>query len=47
MKNLRKYAERYRTGETLGRAIIGTEGLMYQAADVIEELERAVKNEQG
>ena len=47
VKNLRKYAERYRTGETLGREIIGTEGLMYQAADVIEELERAVKNEQG
>lgn len=35
---LRRYAERYKDGSTLGRAIEGTEDLMYEAADLIESL---------
>ena len=39
---LRMYAEQYEDGSTLGRAIEGTEDLMYEAADLIEELQENV-----
>lgn len=40
---LRRYAERYEDGSTLGRAIEGTEDLMYEAADLIESLQESVQ----
>ena len=38
---LRRYAERYEDGSTLGRAIEGTEDLMYKAADLIGSLQES------
>ncbi len=38
VKELRKYAKKYRDGSTLGRAIICTEDVMTEAADMIEHL---------
>lgn len=40
---LRRYAERYEDGSTLGRAIEGTEDLMHEAADLIESLQESVR----
>ena len=40
---LRRYAERYEDGSTVGRAIEGTEDLMYEAADLIESLQESVQ----
>ena len=34
---------RYEDGSTLGRAIDGTEDLMYKAADLIESLQESVQ----
>lgn len=42
IEGLRMYAEQYEDGSTLGRAIEGTEDLMYKAADLIEELQENV-----
>lgn len=42
IEGLRMYAKRYEDGSTLGRAIVGTEDLMYEAADLIEELQENV-----
>lgn len=42
IEGLRMYAEQYEDGSTLGRAIEGTEDLMYEAADLIEELQENV-----
>ena len=39
---LRRYAERYEDGSTLGRAIEGMEDLMHEAADLIESLQESV-----
>ena len=39
---LRRYAERYEEGSTLGRAIEGTEDLMHEAADLIESLQESI-----
>lgn len=39
---LRRYAEQYEDGSTLGRAIEGTEDLMHEAADLIESLQESV-----
>ena len=36
--NLRDYAEQYKSGSTLGRAIVETEDVMFAAADAIETL---------
>lgn len=48
VKALRTYADEYRSGKTLGRAIVETEDRMDEAADVIEELERRISGyEQG
>ena len=40
---LRRYAERYEDRSTLGRAIEGTEDLMYEAADLIESLQESIQ----
>lgn len=37
-RRLRDYAEQYKSGSTLGRAIVGTEDVMFDAADAIEAL---------
>lgn len=42
IEDLRRYAKRYEDGSTLGRAIESTEDLMYEAADLIEELQENV-----
>lgn len=42
IEGLRRCAERYEDGSTLGRAIEGTENLMYEAADLIEELQENI-----
>lgn len=42
IEGLRRYAEQYEDGSTLGRAIEGTEDLMYEAADLIEELQENI-----
>lgn len=39
---LRRYAERYEDGSALGRAIEGTEDLMYEAADLIASVQELV-----
>ena len=39
---LRMYAEQYEDGITLGRAIEGTEDLMYEATDLIESVQELV-----
>lgn len=36
--SLRDYAEQYKSGSTLGRAIVETEDVMFDAADAIEAL---------
>ena len=42
---LRRYAERYEDGSTLGRAIEGTEDLMHEAADLIESLQESIQEQ--
>lgn len=44
IEDLRRYAKRYEDGSTLGRAIESTEDLMYEAADLIEELQENVSS---
>lgn len=39
VRKLRRYAEQYRSGETLGRAIEYTEDLLEEAADCLDNLE--------
>lgn len=38
IEDLKSYAQEYASGDTLGRAIIDTEVLMYEAAEAIERL---------
>lgn len=39
VEKLRSYAEQYRSGKTLGRAVVGTENIMDAAADALEQLQ--------
>ena len=39
--DLTRYAKRYASGDTLGRMIVETDGLMFQAAEAIESLTKA------
>jgi len=43
IKKLRYYAKQYRNGETLGRAIEGTEDIMNEAADAIWALLKEIE----
>ena len=40
---LRRYAEQYEDGSTLGRAIECTEDLIHEAADLIESLQESLQ----